>query len=110
MEPTTESTHQEAPAATDAAATESTEGAAPKIKAMRRQPCPCGSGKKFKNCHEGDPGYEVATEQPVGQAPVTPTAGLGTKGPASGNQHFPPQQQKNIPSQRNSAPLHRRKV
>jgi hypothetical protein len=106
MEPTTETPSQEAPAQSDAA-----EGGAPKIKAMRRQPCPCGSGKKFKNCHEGDPGYEVATEQPVGQTPVAPTAGTaGAKGPAAGNQHFPPQQQKNIPSQRNSAPLHRRKV
>jgi hypothetical protein len=38
------------------------EGAPVKIKAMRRQPCPCGSGKVFKNCHEGDPGYEVATD------------------------------------------------
>lgn len=37
-------------------------GETPVIKAMRRQPCPCGSGKVFKNCHEGQPGYAVATD------------------------------------------------
>ena len=51
--------------------------AAPKIKAMRRQPCPCGSGKVFKNCHEGDPRYEVATDasQAVHVAPTAPKGG-----------------------------------
>jgi hypothetical protein len=58
------------------------EAATPKIKAMRRQPCPCGSGKVFKNCHEGDPGYEVATDPTTAtHAPVT-AAGPSTKGPA----------------------------
>ena len=43
-------------------ANQTPEAAPGKIRAMRRQPCPCGSGKVFKNCHEGDPGYEVATD------------------------------------------------
>lgn len=59
-----------------------TETPAPKIKAMRRQPCPCGSGKVFKNCHEGDPGYEVATDPATAAAPPPPKAGPGAKGPA----------------------------
>lgn len=53
---------------------------APKIKAMRRQPCPCGSGKVFKNCHEGDPRYEVATDPTTAVAPPPPSEKPGQKG------------------------------
>ena len=80
---------------------------APKIKAMRRQPCPCGSGKVFKNCHEGDPGYEVATDAASAVVAPPPKAG-GPKGPA----HMPFQNQKpghSAPA-RNTGTPHRRKV
>jgi hypothetical protein len=30
----------------------------------RNQPCPCGSGLKYKKCH-GSPGSEATTEAPV---------------------------------------------
>lgn len=59
-----------------------TEAPAPKIKAMRRQPCPCGSGKVFKNCHEGDPAYEVATDPATAAAPPPASAARTSKGPA----------------------------
>lgn len=79
-----------------------------KIKAMRRQPCPCGSGKVFKNCHEGDPGYEVATDPTTASAaPVTASKNVG-KGPA----HLQTQMQsKNFNSaSRNTGVARRRKV
>ncbi|HEY9722840.1 MAG TPA: SEC-C metal-binding domain-containing protein [Oscillatoriaceae cyanobacterium] len=57
-----------------------TESPAPKIKAMRRQPCPCGSGKVFKNCHEGDPRYEVATDPSTAVAPPPVAEKPGQKG------------------------------
>ena len=38
------------------------------VRTQRREPCPCGSGKKFKNCHEGQPGYEVAAPAVVAPA------------------------------------------
>lgn len=86
-----------------------TEAAAPKIKAMRRQPCPCGSGKVFKNCHEGDPGYEVATDPTsAAAAPVTSAKDL-PKGPA--HKPFQGQAQKSSGSPtRNTGTMHRRKV
>jgi len=93
------------------ATTEAGEGSTePKILTNRRQPCPCGSGKKFKNCHEGDPRYEVATEHVTPQAPLAPTPGVANNpkvGAAA--KHFPQQQQKSIPSQK-SGTTHRRRV
>lgn len=89
------------------APTEATEGPAPKIKAMRRQPCPCGSGKVFKNCHEGDPGYEVATDASVATAPPPPKA-AGQKGPA--HPQFQNQKQMHSAPARNTGAPHRRKV
>lgn len=71
---------------------------APKIKAMRRQPCPCGSGKVFKNCHEGDPGYEVATDAAQAAHAPPPKAGAGPKKPA--HPGFGQQHQKGGPPQR----------
>jgi preprotein translocase subunit SecA len=40
----------------------------------RNDPCPCGSGKKYKHCHWGKE-LPAATPQPVGAAPkgTTPT-------------------------------------
>ncbi len=82
----------------------------PKIQAMRRQPCPCGSGKKFKNCHIDDPAYEVAAEPGVAQAAPVAAAGKGQHPGAGGKQHFPLQQQRAAQSQRFSNAMHRRKV
>lgn len=79
-----------------------------KIKAMRRQPCPCGSGKVFKNCHEGDPGYEVATDAASATAAPPAKPGAASKTPA----HLGFQNQKqqfNAPARNTGAP-HRRKV
>ena len=85
-----------------------TEGA-PKIKAMRRQPCPCGSGKVFKNCHEGDPGYEVATDpSQAAKAPVVAPKPGGPKHP--GHTAFQNQHQKFSGPARNTGTSHRRKV
>ena len=85
------------------------EGAPTKIKAMRRQACPCGSGKVFKNCHEGDPGYEVATDPSEAVAPPPPSAKAGQKGP--GPKGFPQQAQRfNSGPSRNTGAPHRRKV
>lgn len=66
------------------------------VKAMRRQPCPCGSEKKFKNCHEGRPGYEVATD--AADAPAAAPATAGAHGAAK--KHFPGKDAKNIASQK----------
>lgn len=88
-----------------------TETAAPKIKAMRRQPCPCGSGKVFKNCHEGDPGYEVATDPAAATAaPAAAAAKDALKGPA--HKPFQGQAQKfsGGSAARNTGTMHRRKV
>jgi hypothetical protein len=87
-----------------------TETAAPKIKAMRRQPCPCGSGKVFKNCHEGDPGYEVATDPASAAAAPVAAAKAGPKGPAG--KPFQGQAQKfsGGSASRNTGTMHRRKV
>ena len=70
----------------------------PKIKVTRRQPCPCGSGKKFKSCCEGDPRYEVAEigaeAQPVSPDTLKKAPAFSPKGgpkPASLHQG-PPQQ------------------
>lgn len=67
------------------------------VRTNRREPCPCGSGKKFKNCHEGQPGYEVdAVSAP--EVPVPPTGTVSA--PAKQNQkHFPGKNTKNIKSQ-----------
>jgi preprotein translocase subunit SecA len=40
-----------APSKTDAGATESSGGADGQSKVGRNDPCPCGSGKKYKKCH-----------------------------------------------------------
>ncbi len=42
-------------------------------KVGRNEPCPCGSGKKYKRCHEGktdDPAAVSAVEAPELQAPA----------------------------------------
>ncbi|MGF7073891.1 SEC-C metal-binding domain-containing protein [Mucilaginibacter sp. 3215] len=39
-------------------------------KAGRNDPCPCGSGKKYKNCHWGKD--EIAPAQPVAIARKEP--------------------------------------
>ncbi len=81
---------------------------APKIKAMRRQPCPCGSGKVFKNCHEGDPGYEVATDATTATTAAPTKAGTTTKQPA--HAAFQNPKQKANTAARNTGMPHRRKV
>ena len=81
---------------------------APKIKAMRRQPCPCGSGKVFKNCHEGDPGYEVATDPAEAVAPPPPSADKGPKQP--GARPFQGPTGRSTGPARNTGTSHRRKV
>lgn len=88
--------------------TEATGAPAPKIKAMRRQPCPCGSGKVFKNCHEGDPGYEVATDAAAAVAPPAPGKPQDAKAPAA-RPFQSPAQKFNAPA-RNTGTNHRRKV
>ena len=90
-------------------ATASEEAGAPKILAMRRQPCPCGSGKKFKNCHIDDPAYEVAAE-PAAATAIAPAATGKAQPPGVGDKHFPMQNQKSAHSQRFSNATHRRKV
>lgn len=97
---------EEAQTSTESQA-ESADAAAPKIKAMRRQPCPCGSGKVFKNCHEGDPGYEVATDASVATT-APPAKAAGPKQAA--HPVFQNQKQNfNAPARNTGAP-HRRKV
>jgi hypothetical protein len=83
-----------------------------KIKAMRRQPCPCGSGKKFKNCHEGDAGYEVATEGTADVVNAVPGAvdPRGTRGGVTAKPHFPGKQAKTIASQKDFHSYHFRRV
>ena len=82
-----------------------------KIKVTRRQPCPCGSGKKFKACCEGDPRYEVA-DVVADAAPASPEA--HKKPPAfspksQGQGGFgPPQRQP--PAGGKSSSVHRRRV
>ena len=92
----------------DAPQTDSAEAPAPKIKAMRRQPCPCGSGKVFKNCHEGDPGYEVTTDAAQAVAAPVATASKGPKAPM--HQGFQQQANKFSGPARNTSTSHRRKV
>jgi hypothetical protein len=85
------------------------EGAPVKIKAMRRQPCPCGSGKVFKNCHEGDPGYEVAKDP--SEATAAPPVTADKHGKQPGHKTFQVQNQKfGGPAARNTGVPHRRKV
>jgi preprotein translocase subunit SecA len=70
------------------------------IRIGRNDPCPCGSGKKFKHCHEGreaellallQSGANGAIVQPAAvQAPQTASAqlatgGIGTAKPAGGS-------------------------
>jgi hypothetical protein len=82
------------------------------IKGMRRQPCPCGSGKKFKNCHEGAPGYAVATDGTVDAAVAAPGAvdARGARGGTSVKPHFPGKQAKTIASQKDFHSYHFRRV
>jgi hypothetical protein len=87
---------------------ENPEAGAPKIKAMRRQPCPCGSGKVFKNCHEGDPGYEVATDATTAIAAPPSTGAAGPKAPSA--RSFQPQAAKFNSAARNTGVKNRRKV
>lgn len=82
-------------------------GTAP-IKAMRRQPCPCGSGKVFKNCHEGTPGYEVAKD--ASEAVAAPFVAPDKHGKQHGPKTFQVQNQKFGGPARNTGTPHRRKV
>jgi hypothetical protein len=95
-------------APTEAPAEEATAAAASPILVGRRQPCPCGSGKKFKNCCIGDPAYEVATDGAVPQAPTAPTA-AAKPGPAHAKFNKAPGHSSfNAPRPSNT--VHRRKV
>ncbi len=40
------------------------EPAEARLRVRRKEPCPCGSGKKFKNCCIGKPEYEVIEDAP----------------------------------------------
>ena len=35
----------------------------------RNDPCPCGSGKKYKLCHYGDAAFEPSSDAELGEAP-----------------------------------------
>lgn len=78
-----------APGATDAA-DPATDEASSQLKDSRRKPCPCGSGKKFKNCHEGQADFAPPAD---GLPTVAAPAGAAAK-------HFPGKDLKNIASQR----------
>ncbi|MDB5099036.1 MAG: hypothetical protein JWM80_3457 [Cyanobacteria bacterium RYN_339] len=93
----------------EAAPTDIAEAGTPKIKAMRRQPCPCGSGKVFKNCHEGDPGYEVATDANAAVAAPLGTEKAGPKGPAHAK-FQPAAKNLNAQGHKGGNAVHRRKV
>lgn len=78
-------------------AVSATPAASVTVRTNRREPCPCGSGKKFKNCHEGQPGFEVEGNV-APNAPEAPTAPVNV--PKKTNQkHFPGQNARTIPSQ-----------
>ncbi len=51
-------TRQSATEETSAAQTEA------RLRVRRKEPCPCGSGKKFKNCCIGKPEYELIEDAP----------------------------------------------
>ena len=76
------------------------------VRTQRREPCPCGSGKKFKNCHEGQPGYEVAAPAVVAAAadasdtdPTDALAALPSAPKRVNQKHFPGQHARTIASQ-----------
>lgn len=101
-----EPTNEVAPATLDSQAAE---GATTPVKVTKRQPCPCGSGKKFKACCIGDPAYELVVEigQPAATPPaVLPQAGKGSRMPKVFNKHQP----KSVQSQRQSNSAHHRRV
>lgn len=97
--------------AAEAATDDATAGSEP----GKRQPCPCGSGKKLKNCC-GD--AETATAKAAAaeakgdllaggkQKPLPPVK----PGAPQGRNHFPAHQQKNLPTGGKSKSSHTRKV
>lgn len=83
----------------------------PRLRVARKQPCPCGSGKKFKNCCIDNPAYELINDAAVntGALPAHPVAAAAPK-TVNSQKHFPPHQQKNLPSARQSNSTHSRRV
>lgn len=80
--------------------------------ASRRGPCPCGSGKKFKNCHEGREAELAALLEAGGPEGVKAEAGGPPKavkaGPPPAKQRFgPPPARANV-SRGASTKAHRR--
>lgn len=80
-----------------------------KQKVTKRQPCPCGSGKKFKSCCIDDPRYELVLDvapPPTGQPPKLTQMGKAGPVPRS----FGKQAPKAFQNQRQSNTVHHRRV
>lgn len=78
-------------------------------KVTKRQPCPCGSGKKFKSCCIDDPAYELVTEIAATPPVQPPKPGhIGKSGPLPKN--FGKQPPKSFQTQRQNNAIHHRRV